>query len=103
MVNAVTLNIYLSVSDKLKPSNLLIHINKNKVIELIKDIVDPLEEDKTQLGEIVDWKYHCIKRELYHQYFIFSLLNNEDIHTNFEKSQLKNYAKTHSKVKNKRS
>ena len=78
-----------SVSDKLKPSNLLIHINKNKVIELIKDIVDPLEEDKTQLGEIVDWKYHCIKRELYHQYFIFSLLNNEDIHTNFEKSQLK--------------
>ena len=51
--------------------------------------MDPLEEDKTQLGEVVDWKYHCIKRELYHQYFIFSLLNNEDIHTNFEKSQLK--------------
>lgn len=78
------------VKCKLKPNDLLMNINKQKIIDILKLNVDSLEDSVfSQLGETVDWKYHCIKMQLYNQYFIFSLLNNKKIHTDFEGSQIR--------------
>ena len=69
-------------------------IDKDKLINILKEngIKEIDGEKSKKTCETVDWEYHCIRRSLYHQFCIFTILKESE-NTNFQKSQIKTILK----------
>lgn len=78
-------------------------LNKNNIIQILKNnnISDMSEnEDKKKFNntKIIDWNYYCIRRTIYLQYAIFSIINKNKNNSNFNTSQIKIVLKKISKL-----
>lgn len=78
------------ISTKLSHSTVVDYIDKNAVIEILKQNgireIDE-ETDTKKIKPQIDWEYHCIRRAIYLQYAVFTVLEKiKD--NNFDKSQL---------------
>lgn len=67
---------------------LMQYINKDNFINLIEknNFKYEFKEEENNLNEIIDWDYHCIRRNIYYNYIIFYCLNNLKI--NIKSSQI---------------
>jgi hypothetical protein len=78
------------IRTKLSHSKIVDYIDKNAVIEMLKQTgireIDE-EADTKKIKPQIDWEYHCIRRAIYLQYAVFAVLDKIK-EKKFDKSQL---------------
>lgn len=102
-------NIYVEYKPDMKKnlsvSHILENIDTQRIIQLLKnkgiqEYQEPEElNDISNDTEIIDWNYHCIRRSIYYQYAIYSILKKFKNNTNFNSSQIKTILNKLSKLK----
>jgi hypothetical protein len=69
------------------------YIDKNRMVQILNEngINAPSKDDSKQfdINKAIDWEFYCIRRAIYLQYAIFTVLKNGKECGNFEKSQIK--------------
>ena len=69
------------------------YIDKNRMVQILNKngIKEPSKDDNKQfdVNKAIDWDFHCIRRAIYLQYAIFTILKKIKECGNFEKSQIK--------------
>ena len=73
--------------------NICEYIDKNRMVQILNEngIKEPSKDDNKQfdVNKAIDWDFHCIRRAIYLQYAIFTILKRSKGYGNFEKSQIK--------------
>jgi len=82
------------IKTHLTHTQIIDHLNAGAFIELLKKrgIEEMPEEMPTEQNKVthqIDWEYHCIRRAIYLQYAVFTILEQNRGNHNFGKSQLK--------------
>ena len=80
------------INTSFRINKILEYIDTKKIINILRvngitDIED--SNDKNDESEMIDWGYHCIRRSIYYQYAIFSILKRKKNNNNFKGSQIK--------------
>ena len=82
-----------SIKISFRINKLLEYIDTEKMINILKNngITDMGEDsnNKKNESEMIDWDYHCIRRSIYYQYAIFSILERNENNNNFKGSQIR--------------